>query len=170
MSKQSLNEIMKNVYKTMEDLSYYNFLAAIVDYLRPKVIVECGTHRGGSCMAMLSTLKIGGHIWTIDNDPRVDKKFPMTHRCVTQIKENGLEVDLDIFPQIDFLFIDSLRTGKHIQIFLDRFLPKVRINGIIAIDDIEINGIPTVWNNLPYPKVELYPHKPFGFGIFIKDK
>jgi len=166
MSVRKLFKIMEKVNVAIANDSYYCFLRCIVEHLRPTTIVELGTDRGASALIMLSALKTHGHIYTID----IKNKFPIIHEQITKIISNDIEVDVNELPEIDFLFIDSEHTAEHVSKQLDLYLPRVKINGIVVIDDIKVGDMPKIWESILYPKMYLnYLHKS-GFGMFIKDE
>jgi len=166
LDKVNLQQLVNEIKKLAASESYYWFLRYIIDYLRPPTIVEIGTHRGHSAMCMLSAIKKDGHLYTID----VADDFKCEHSQLTKIISFDLNVDLSKIPEIDLLFIDSTHKAEHVRKVLNKYIPHVKQNGIVLMDDIKLNDMYPVWMELTYPKMELnYLHQS-GFGIFVKDK
>lgn len=166
MEQVNFFQLIKNVENYAKTNNYYEFLKYLVIQLHPKTIVELGTHRGHSCVAMLTGFRnYNGHIYTID----IREQFPLEDHRITKIISNDLEVDLEQIPKIDLLFIDTHHYANHIAKELNKYIPHVKMNGIVVMDDILINDMYSVWKKIKYPKIELNHIHNSGFGVFVKD-
>ena len=164
----SVYKIHNKILETMAETQYYAFLRGMVEYLRPRVVVELGTDRGASTLSMLSALKNEGVIYTVD----IVDKFPIEHKQIRKYIGNDLGTFMELQPEcINLLFIDSDHTGEHVKNLLDVYLPLVKIGGVVALDDIELNdSMRNMWKDIEYPKLSLSNIHKSGFGFFIKDK
>lgn len=147
---------------------YYRWLWAAMKVLQPKNVVELGTYRGGSTLAMLEGLPEESSITTVDkytthiwlegiDDPRLHFIY-------------GSTLDLaDRFSDIDFLFIDTDHNYDQVSKEWHLYSPLVVKGGIVAFDDIHLNaGMNQFWNELTGTKVDISEyHEGAGFGFVI---
>ena len=127
----------------------------MVQWYKPKVIVELGTHMGLSALAMgiaLRDLGEGGKLYAIDTwegDPQA--KFYSSEVYDTFLKRRS-HVNLDdvIIPlkmtfdealshvpaSIDMLHVDGLHTWDAVNHDFDTYGPRVRKGGIVMFHDV----------------------------------
>ena len=112
----------------------------VLDY-KCKIIVEIGAMLGTSSMVLgLAARQVEGRVFSIEIKPRKEWFENITdcglQDTVELIQGDSKNVKHDLFPHIDFLFID----GDHqIQSALNDYLrwePVVRKGGLIAFHDI----------------------------------
>ena len=110
---------------------HYKLLAAIVEKVKPKVVVELGTHLGYSSLCMKKFLPPGGTIYTFDiipwngfpdtilKDSDFDASLVQYTDDLTK-KEDVLKHQA-LLEQADIIFMDALKDGKQEYLFLEHF-------------------------------------------------
>lgn len=173
---------VKSVQRRSEILA----LARAVDALAPRVIVEIGTHRGGTLFlwSQLAT----AHVITCDVEapgPRgaLYGSFPPPGRGVRVDALTGDSHDPAFRARvvaclggrpIDFLFIDGDHTEAGVEADYRDYAPLVRPGGLVALHDIaprqaiETNRVDAFWRRLA-PTVDaqaiVEDSDQVGFGI-----
>jgi len=115
------------------------FLKSLITTVKPQLVVETGTFRGISTLAIAEGLKENGfgRIVTIEYDPKV---FAAARE---RIEASGLQnwveyrnessLDAKIDGAIDILFSDSDQSIREAEV--RRFLPQVSEHGLILVHD-----------------------------------
>ena len=123
---------------------YQEIIAAI----RPGLIIETGTHMGGSALFMAHMLDLigQGKIITIDI---VDHPGRPIHPRITYVKGSSTDNDL-INPVVGFrpaetclVVLDSDHSKSHVLAELNLFAPYASVGSYIIVEDTNINGHPT---------------------------
>ena len=144
----------------------YKLLAAMVDILKPKLVVEIGTAAGGSCLTMKKFLPEEGKIVTYDVIPWQD--YPNTglkpELFDSRLEQRVLDLSMPeqaasqitLLQEADFIFVDAAKDGAMEQSFCDLF---ERINfvkpPIIFFDDIRFVTMVGIWRKIRHPKMDL---------------
>jgi len=121
--------------------------AALVMMLRPRTVIETGTHAGYSTLSMANALAdLGGErrIYTVDIYPAQHLfKDTDVERLVTFLTGSSLGVSMESFPaEIDMLVLDSDHRYGTIASEINRFTPLLKVGGVlIAHDTIYYDGI-----------------------------
>jgi len=123
---------------------YLSLLENIFIPLNPKIVVELGSHAGGSFWGFCEASSKDAMLISIDRNHGGDsdkiKKFhknAITITGDTQDKNNLMLVKNIIEDkEIDFLFIDADHTYDGVKKDFEVWSPLVRDNGIIALHDI----------------------------------
>jgi predicted O-methyltransferase YrrM len=116
-----------------------DFLRSLVTTVKPRLVVETGTFRGLSTVAIAEGMKQNGfgRVVTIEYDPKVyaaakqrfqEGGFADWIECRNQ---SSLEATVD--GTIDILFSDSHQPIREAEI--RRFLPQINENGLILVHD-----------------------------------
>jgi len=152
---------------------YYQWLACLVKFIKPKQVVELGAAAGISTTMMAFELPKDSKLYSVDIDPSIAWKW-MDREYPQVIKVLGDDLDLSIYPkdcdlsQTDIWFIDSLHTEEQLRKEVELYKPFWKKGTIVVLDDIRQPGLDTVWNELPYDKCETtIPNHFSGFGHFI---
>lgn len=146
---------------------HYKLLAGMVDFLQPKCVIEIGTFRGLSALAMKHALSGDGVIYTFDVVPydRIeghifrDDDF-LDHRLVQVIDDLTDPTVVDKhrakLEAADLIFVDAAKDGRMEQMFLDNF-NRLRFSGnpIVVFDDIRLWNMMKIWNAITRPKLDL---------------
>lgn len=145
---------------------HYKLLAAIVENLQPKVVIELGTHLGYSSLCMKKYLPADGTIYTFDIIPWYG--FADTILTVKDLDKNLVQFTDDLtrkedvlkhqslLEQADIIFMDALKDGKQEYLFLEHF-SKIGFKKkcLFIFDDIRLWNMLDIWYNMDRPKLDL---------------
>ena len=117
--------------------------------LKPDVIIECGTHRGGSALYFANILQLlgNGRVLTVDLYPKED--LP-SHTLITYF--NGSSTDPDVFKNISksinenekvLVILDSNHTRDHVLEEMYLYKNLVSTGSYLVIEDTFLNGHPS---------------------------
>lgn len=162
---------------------YYQWLACLMDEVKPKQVVELGAASGISTAIMASRLDDDAKLFSVDVDPNIAWKW-MNREYPQVTKILGDDLDLSIWqyavtppakfnPDLllsntDVWFIDSLHTYDQLSKELKLYSPFFKKGAIVVLDDIRMEELLPIWESLPYDKFEnTIPNHHTGFGFFI---
>jgi cephalosporin hydroxylase len=155
---QKLSFLGVHTVKYPTDLLVY---AEILWECRPTVIVECGTHAGGSALFLATILDaIGaGRIVTIDtNDLR-----PTQHPRIVYLRGSTVAPDVQqavrnltfrdnpIFTDKLMVILDSAHSRGHVLSELAAYAPLVTPGQYLIVEDTNVNGHPVFAEHGPGP-------------------
>jgi hypothetical protein len=169
------------------------FAYDLVANIKPKRIVELGTHYGTSLWAFSQSVKdqqIDTEIYAVDTWKGEKHAGFYGEEVFEEVKEiqkryyKDLEIKLirKTFDEatadfqdesIELLHIDGLHTYEAVKRDFEKWNPKVKDDGIIIFHDVFINrddfGVYRFWEELKkkYKTIEFY-HS-FGLGVLFKD-
>jgi cephalosporin hydroxylase len=125
----------------------------IICEVRPDVIVECGSYRGGSAVMwamVLEQVNPSGRVLTIDVEDRLDRarSIPIFERRVETL--HGSTVDPLILSQVrervatarTLVILDSDHSRDHVAAELDAYAPLVSLGSYLIVQDGVVNGHP----------------------------
>jgi cephalosporin hydroxylase len=132
--------------------------------LRPTVVVETGTHHGGSAIYYGDTLKMLGipsNVITIDMNPKWSVE-PQAHGVTSVV---GYSTDKDIFAKVQSLverrqreqpgnvivFLDSDHSRDNVLQELRLYSDLVTPGSYIVVEDTHVNGHPSFASHGPGP-------------------
>jgi cephalosporin hydroxylase len=157
------------VWKTGSDLLVY---AELVHELRPAVIVETGTFRGGSALffAHLCDLLGHGRVVSIDiKDWGVDVRGqPVpSHRRITYLRHPGGSLDPGTLTQVANLIdgdapvmvvLDSDHTADHVYAEMEAYSGFVTSGSYLVVEDTNLGGRPVLpgWGPGPAEAVDKF--------------
>ncbi|MCR8659820.1 class I SAM-dependent methyltransferase [Paenibacillus sp. T3-5-0-4] len=167
-----------------------NFAYDLINFMQPDVIVELGSHFGGSLFSFCQSVKdnkLNSKIIAIDTwegDPQAgfygDEVFTMVKTTANEcFKSVDLKLDKRTFQaavesmgdmSIDLLHIDGLHTYEAVSDDFKTWLPKLKENGIILFHDTAAYtgyGSHVFWEEIKqfYPSFE-FNHS-WGLGILF---
>jgi cephalosporin hydroxylase len=133
----------------------------IVVQAKPDVIVETGTHRGGSALFLASICELidRGEVISIDIDDTYRATQPK-HPRLTFL--NGSSTDPNIVAEVKrriadrtnvFVILDSDHDCNHVLNELRIYSQLVPLNGYLVVEDTNVNGHPA------YPEFGPGPHE-----------
>jgi predicted O-methyltransferase YrrM len=146
---------------------HYRPLAALVQELNPRNVVEIGTFTGLSALAMLCYLPPDAQLTTFDIIPW--DKIPGTFLRSTDFTSGNLRqvicdlkdlencrVHASLLQSSDLIFIDGPKDG----IFEGRLLDNLasiglRPHTLLVFDDIRIWNMLGTWRSIAYPKLDI---------------
>lgn len=142
-------------YKCPTDLWVYGEL---LDTLRPGLVVETGTFRGGSALFLADRLETLGHgrVVTVDIDVQPDRP---SHDRLTYLE--GSSVDPAILAEITALtpsdgspvlvILDSDHSEAHVTAELAAYAAMVPVGSYLVVEDTNVNGHPADPHHGPGP-------------------
>ena len=146
---------------------HYRLIAALIEMLQPKRIVEFGTYTGLSSLSMLSAMPADGRIDTYD--VLAWNQFPVSPLREDDFKDGRIvqhvenlaesevaEKNRSILAEADFLFIDGPKDGvTEPKLFENLKQVGLKDGAIMVIDDIfNYHLIPT-WDAIESPKFNI---------------
>jgi cephalosporin hydroxylase len=141
-------------YKCPTDMWVYQEL---IDELRPGLVIETGTFRGGSALFVADRLEIRGHgeVVTIDIDVQPDRpEHPrLTYLTGSSVSEEVLaEVRRRVPSDAPVLVIlDSDHSQAHVAAELRAYAPLVPVGSYVVVEDTNVNGHPAAPQHGPGP-------------------
>ena len=125
--------------------------------IRPDLIIECGTHHGGSALFLANMLEMlgSGRVITIDLYPRDGRP---EHELITYL--SGSSTDKKIFNLITeqispndrvLVILDSDHTMDHVQAELELYKSLITVGSYLVVEDTFLGGHPSHENFGPGP-------------------
>lgn len=145
---------------------HYRLLASLITLLRPKIVIEIGTERGISCLAMKYALPAGSKIHTFDIKSWTEMNSPVLrqedfddslvqHLVDLTSSENQTKYQ-QLFEQADFIFMDAAKDGNMEKIFLSYFgRIDFKNKPILMIDDIHNWNMLAIWRGIELSKIDV---------------
>jgi len=146
---------------------HYKLLAALVQILRPKVVIEIGTFTGLSALAIKQFLPPEGTLATFDLQPwQGIEEHVLTEadfadgRFVQHLDnladEEPFERHRALLESAEFLFIDGPKDGVTEYVWMKRFQTlRFKNKPILLFDDIRLMSMVPFWRTLKHPKLDL---------------
>jgi predicted O-methyltransferase YrrM len=192
-NEKTINDILKLAYKPIfhpqQIKEEIRGLLLILDKVKPKLILEIGTMRGGTLFLFSNIAHEEATLISVDL-----QQYPLQSRLIRSIFKKKQKIyliqgdshNIETLKKIkailkdnkvDFLFIDGDHSYEGVKKDFEMYSPLVRKDGIIAFHDIVPSGYPTVykfWNQVKekYEYLEIVKDRNqncYGIGIiFIK--
>jgi cephalosporin hydroxylase len=134
----------------------------IICEVRPDLIIECGTYRGGSAVMwamLLEQVTPSGRILTIDVEDLLDRarSVPVFARRVDALR--GSTVEPRILAEVrnraagkrTLVILDSAHTKEHVAAELEAYAPLVTPGSYLIVQDGVVNGHPVEPEHGPGP-------------------
>jgi predicted O-methyltransferase YrrM len=146
---------------------HYRLLAALVLKMQPQVVIEIGTDKGLSSLAMKKYLPAGGKIVTYDikrwkeveGHVLLDSDFAdgqLEQRLVDLSDPVQIPQQRELLESTDFFFIDAPKDNVFEYRLMDQFkLLNFKRNPILLFDDTRLTSMLPFWQKLPYPKLDI---------------
>lgn len=152
---------------------YYQWLACLVRFLKPKQVVELGAASGISTIMIATELSKNAKFYSMDNDPTIAWKWMYTdYPQLTKMLGDDLDMDnwkgIDL-TKTDLWFIDTLHTKTQLEKEIELYSPYWKNGTIVVFDDIKMSELRGTWKSLPYIKFEDDKLHYSGFG-FVNTK
>jgi cephalosporin hydroxylase len=141
--------------------------------MRPDIIIECGTHKGGSALYLshMCQLLDHGHVISIDLYPKENRP---SHDKLTYI--NGSSTSSEVVEQVHsivttnskiLVILDSDHTREHVLKELTIYSELIPVGGYLIVEDSFLNGHPSHGNfgAGPTEAIEEFLDKNSNFSI-----
>jgi len=164
--KQELIDI-KNAELEFND-NHYEFLYLLSYFMKPKVVVELGTHHGVSMLYLIEGYN-EAQFYTVDINPEAGVFLKNTKTRI--IIGDSAECADKIPNDIDLLFEDTDHQYSTLAREFKAYLPKMSEGGVMLFDDMSsCSGAKRWWSDLKYStKVDLNKlHVGCGMTAIIK--
>lgn len=170
--KMNLDDISARIPKTEVDYisiypgEHYKMLAALMDIVQPKTVIELGTHLGYSSLCMKKYLPQNGAVYTFDVIPwngfpeTILKETDFDGQLVQYLddttEEAGFNKHRALFENADIIFMDALKDGVQEYKFLKHFSTvKFKNKCLFVFDDIRLWNMLDIWFHMDKPKLDL---------------
>lgn len=146
---------------------HYRLLAALVEVLKPRSVVEIGTATGLSALALKHSLPADGKVSTFDVVGwRAYPGTVLTEADFSDGRLNQVIADLsvpaealgrkDLLAAADLLFIDAAKDGEMEKRFLENFSAAgLKPGAVLVFDDIRLWNMLAIWRGITMPKLDL---------------
>ena len=158
---------------------HYRLLTGLIKVLKPLTVIEIGTERGISSLAMKAALPDGSKIHTFDIKPYHEMKEPVLRQTdldksliqhVTDLTRPETQQQFrSLFEEADFIFMDAAKDGQMERTFL-RFFNSVSFKHkpVLMIDDIHNWNMLAIWREIELPKLDVSSFGHFtGTGLVL---
>lgn len=146
---------------------HYRLLAALMLELKPQTVIEIGTFKGLSALAMLAYLPPGGQLTTFDLIPW--EQIPGTFlretdfasgnftQALCDLKDpENCRMHASLIKNADVIFIDGPKDGVFEGKLLENFAAVgLRQHTVLVFDDIHIWNMLGVWLRIRHPKLDI---------------
>lgn len=169
-------------------LTHGSFAAWLIDVLRPRVVVELGTHNGFSCFAFAEAAKRLGHTVTInaldswEGDDHAgfydDSTYQSVHSIALNDYPSSVELHRGYFSDtrssfvatsVDLLHIDGRHGYEDAREDYEQWRDTVRDGGVILFHDIaerrEDFGVWRLWEEISEPGRSFAFDHGHGLGV-----
>jgi predicted O-methyltransferase YrrM len=147
---------------------HYKLLAGMVQVMKPSLVIEVGTAKGLSSLAMKKFLPPNGKIVTFDiiewdkyPGGNFLKKEDFADGSLIQYiddlsQPNGFAKHVELLKKADLIFVDAAKDGSQEQRFIDNFKTiKFDHPPIVVFDDIRLWNMLKIWRELSLPKFDI---------------
>jgi predicted O-methyltransferase YrrM len=145
---------------------HYRLLAAFVEVFEPRTIVEIGTARGLSFLALTARARPDTRVVTYDVVPvqnlqgflePSDFAPPLREQRLGDLAdERYFATQADVLKECDFLFMDGPKDGRFEYRFWDRLEQLgLKPGCLCVIDDVRLATMLRFWNELRHPRLDL---------------
>ena len=166
-----------------------DLLGSLVINIRAQLILETGTSRGFSTAHLAAAARCvhgpDAKVISIDLAPTANLMFegsPLASTIVA-VKADSLQIDLAPLTagaEFDFLFLDSLHSYAHLSREIERFLPMLKVGGLLALHDtffydglglvtlmlMQLDGLETL--SMPTHRLHAHQTRSPGVSLFRK--
>jgi cephalosporin hydroxylase len=128
----------------------------IISEIKPDVIIETGTYKGGASLfyaSILNYVNKDGKIITVDVNPQIEEvsKNPLFQNYVEVLKGDSVSPEIiDIISRRVkdgdkvLVTLDSLHTKDHVMKELELYSKFVSVGSYLVVQDTNINGHPVL--------------------------
>lgn len=143
----------------------------IIHELRPDVVIETGTYKGGGALylASLCDLEDHGRVIAIDIDPQpgLPQHDRITYLTGSSTSEEILEKVRGELGGTTMVILDSDHSAQHVSAELRAWAPMVSVGHYLVVEDTNLNGNPILpeWGPGPREAVEEFLRETDAFEV-----
>jgi predicted O-methyltransferase YrrM len=146
---------------------HYKLLAALLQVMAVKRVVEIGTYQGLGTLSLMETLPADGSLVTLDIVPYHeipgvtlrpnDFEDPRLTQAVADITiDDDYARQAENLRRADLIFVDAAKDGHQERVFLERFEQVGFTNSpIVVFDDIRVSNMLQIWRDIRRPKLDV---------------
>lgn len=145
---------------------HYKLLSGFVRHLKPRTVVEIGTFRGISTLALAKYLPENGRIVTFDVVPwdkvttTALRKSDIGERLTQNIDDlanmRTVEKHSLLLKSADLIFIDAAKDGVMERHFIRNLKALgLKPNVVVIFDDTRLWNMLDIWRSIDFPKLDL---------------
>lgn len=159
---------------------HYRFLTALAEVWGARNVVEIGTHRGASALALLESAQVSDlttfdviawesipHSLLRDDDfgPRLSQEIVDLGSAAAFAPYAAL------FEEADLVFVDGPKDGRFEYVFLPLLLSTTPgRRQLVVVDDVRVLPMVDLWRSVPLPKIDAASVGHFsGTGMTLRD-
>lgn len=154
MSLSSLisNGEYKNYYESKSSLEHYRFLTYVSNLYNKIKIIDVGTLKGCSALALSSNKSNTVYSFNISNQLELDD-LPGNIEFIIDNVIN--EKYIDLINSSEIILLDTFHDGTFESQFLQHLI-NINFKGILILDDIKLNqNMIDFWNNIKLDKLDV---------------
>ncbi len=145
---------------------HYRLLAALVDTLQPRNVVEVGTFTGMGSLSLRERLPAGGRVVTYDIIPweripgtllRAEDFGPSLEQRMGNLADPAYFASQEeTLASAELLFVDGPKDGVFEPAFARLLVPLLeRTGATVVFDDIRLPVMLQFWRDFPLPKLDM---------------
>lgn len=141
---------------------HYKFLNGLAKVLKPNLVVEIGTYKGTSCLALAEHSKevITYDLVDIKSVPNgireLDLEFNIEQRIGDLSLDDFFNSQAAELSNADLLFIDGPKNITFEEKVIPKVLKHLKSGTVVVIDDIRFENMQNIWINLiSYPRIDI---------------
>lgn len=172
---KGLNEGSRNDILSRSQSGYYQFLPVLVEYMKPKILVELGGAMGAAALMMLSSLPKESRLYSITLEEHGQEFSFVKENYPNFVPIVGDDLNLDNWPkelnlaETDLWFFDSEHTFAQLHAEIELYKPFFKKGAVILVDDIHLSEeMFRAWREFPGDKFDasVWLHWS-GYGIIL---
>jgi predicted O-methyltransferase YrrM len=145
---------------------HYRLLVALLEELRPRIVVEIGTYTGLSILAMIPALSPDARLVSFDIVPwsslpntllRKDDFVPgRVEQIVADLGDlERAKCHADLLRNADIIFLDAAKDGSLERQLLANFEAiRLKPGALIVLDDVRVWNMLSTWRGIAHPKLD----------------
>jgi|688.fasta_scaffold73560_2 predicted O-methyltransferase YrrM len=142
----------RNYYLMNGSQEHYRLLATLSNILDNSVILDIGTFKGCSALALANNPTNKVYSFNITNELSLWSYPENIEFIIDDVISGGYD---DIIKKSDLILLDTFHDGAFESKFMD-YLKSLNYNGVVLFDDIFLNHeMTSFWNQLNMSKVDL---------------
>jgi predicted O-methyltransferase YrrM len=151
------------LYPSIWPGEHYRLLAGLVLTLTPRVVLDIGTFRGLSALALREHLPPGGRVasfdvapWSVTDTALRDDDFAdgrLSHH-VADLSTRSDEFE-ELLGEAELVLVDISHDGDSETRMLQQFEGRLRTGAIVVFDDIRLMSMLSFWRGIDRPKLDL---------------